>query len=78
MKQVTLLVILFSVAFAVSAQDIKNNPGSNHGNRFEQIGEPFFPHPTNTVPQVVHPDQSTGSNVVIMILPANWMNSTAV
>lgn len=35
---------LFSLSFFISfilccyAQDIKNNPGSNHGNRFEQLG----------------------------------------
>src|SRR5437870_5903243 len=38
MKQLTALIILFSLAFCVTAQDIKNNPGSNHGNRFEQLG----------------------------------------
>jgi len=38
MKQLTALVILFSLAICVTAQDIKNNPGSNHGNRFEQLG----------------------------------------
>lgn len=35
--------IFFSIIFSVSmiktnAQDIRNNPGSNHGNRFEQLG----------------------------------------
>src|SRR5260370_22832314 len=38
MKQLTTLAILCSVVFSVTAQDIKNNPGSNHGNRFEQLG----------------------------------------
>ncbi len=38
MKQLTALVILFSFCISVAAQDIKNNPGSNHGNRFEQLG----------------------------------------
>jgi hypothetical protein len=38
MKQLTALIILFSVCITVTAQDIKNNPGSNHGNRFEQLG----------------------------------------
>ncbi|MCW3090618.1 MAG: family metallopeptidase [Ferruginibacter sp.] len=35
-----IISFLFSVAFTfcISAQDIKNNPGSNHGNRFEQLG----------------------------------------
>jgi len=38
MKQLTILAIVCSLAFTVNAQDIKNNPGSNHGNRFEQLG----------------------------------------
>src|SRR5205809_4042240 len=38
MKQLTTLAFLCSIVFSVSAQDIKNNPGSNHGNRFEQLG----------------------------------------
>ncbi|MGF2411968.1 M1 family metallopeptidase [Ferruginibacter sp.] len=38
MKQLTALAILFSFVLSVAAQDIKNNPGSNHGNRFEQLG----------------------------------------
>jgi Peptidase family M1 domain len=38
MKQLTALAILFSFLLSVTAQDIKNNPGSNHGNRFEQLG----------------------------------------
>ena len=38
MKQLTALVIFLSFAICVTAQDIKNNPGSNHGNRFEQLG----------------------------------------
>ncbi len=40
MKQLTALVTLFLICITVTvtAQDIKNNPGSNHGNRFEQLG----------------------------------------
>jgi hypothetical protein len=38
MKQLTALAILFSFCISVAAQDIKNNPGSNHGNKFEQLG----------------------------------------
>lgn len=34
---ITSLVFLLFIALA-PAQDIKNNPGSNHGNRFEQLG----------------------------------------
>ena len=34
-----LLVLLFIIsALAVKAQDIRNNPTSNHGNKFEQLG----------------------------------------
>ena len=38
MKKIFLLVLLCSGIFFCFAQDIKNNPGSNHGNRFEQLG----------------------------------------
>ena len=38
MKKLRLLTFLFAFATYCCAQDIKNNPGSNHGNRFEQLG----------------------------------------
>ena len=31
---------------SISAQNIQNNPGSNHGNRFEQLGT-ILPTPNN-------------------------------
>ena len=36
-KRIAFAALMLSTAFA-SAQDIRNNPGSNHGNRFEQLG----------------------------------------
>ncbi len=38
MRRILLLLLSVSLFTAVTAQDIKNNPGSNHGNRFEQLG----------------------------------------
>ncbi|MEP6674878.1 MAG: M1 family metallopeptidase [Ferruginibacter sp.] len=38
MKQLTALSVLLLIMICSHAQDIKNNPGSNHGNRFEQLG----------------------------------------
>ena len=39
MKKVfTALFITCTIGGAAFAQDIKNNPGSNHGNKFEQLG----------------------------------------
>ena len=38
MKQVSAIALLLFISICASAQDIKNNPGSNHGNRFEQLG----------------------------------------
>ena len=38
MKQLTAFVILLAFTICANAQDIKNNPGSNHANRFEQLG----------------------------------------
>jgi hypothetical protein len=38
MKQLTTFAFLVLSFCYVQAQDIRNNPGSNHGNRFEQLG----------------------------------------
>lgn len=38
MKQVSAIAMLLIISICANAQDIKNNPGSNHGNRFEQLG----------------------------------------
>lgn len=38
MKRILFPLFLFACAAPAVAQDIKNNPGSNHGNRFEQLG----------------------------------------
>ena len=38
MKNVFLLISFLFAAITLAAQDVKNNPGSNHGNRFEQLG----------------------------------------
>ncbi len=37
-KKLTTSLAILLVVISVKAQDIKNNPGSNHGNRFEQLG----------------------------------------
>ncbi|MEI7965595.1 MAG: M1 family metallopeptidase [Chitinophagaceae bacterium] len=38
MRKTITFLCLSAILGNVSAQDIKNNPGSNHGNRFEQLG----------------------------------------
>jgi len=38
MKKVLALSLSLVFVICTTAQDIKNNPGSNHGNRFEQLG----------------------------------------
>ena len=38
MKQLFSFFFISAMALCSKAQDIKNNPGSNHGNRFEQLG----------------------------------------
>ena len=38
MKQLTAFAFLILISICGNTQDIKNNPGSNHGNRFEQLG----------------------------------------
>ena len=38
MKKLLSFGIMFLAVLTVIAQDIRNNPGSNHGNKFEQLG----------------------------------------
>ncbi len=38
MKKLFAFAFIIGIAISSHAQDIKNNPGSNHGNRFEQLG----------------------------------------
>lgn len=38
MRKLLFCLFLLSAFGAIHAQDIKNNPGSNHGNKFEQLG----------------------------------------
>ncbi|MDE3254295.1 MAG: M1 family peptidase, partial [Bacteroidota bacterium] len=38
MRRVSYLFLLLACMGSLQAQDIHNNPGSNHGNKFEQLG----------------------------------------
>ena len=38
MKKALSFTLMMLITVCSFAQDIKNNPGSNHGNRFEQLG----------------------------------------
>jgi hypothetical protein len=38
MRKLGLIVLMVVFAFVAQAQNIMNNPGSNHGNKFEQLG----------------------------------------
>ncbi|MEY2901481.1 MAG: hypothetical protein RLY89_587 [Bacteroidota bacterium] len=38
MRKLGLIVLMVAFAFVAQAQNIMNNPGSNHGNKFEQLG----------------------------------------
>ncbi|MDE3253348.1 MAG: M1 family metallopeptidase [Bacteroidota bacterium] len=38
MRRVSYLFLLLACMGSIQAQDIHNNPGSNHGNKFEQLG----------------------------------------
>ncbi len=72
-KQFLFLVMAVAALFnSAQAQNIQNNPGSNHGNKFEQLGT-ILPTPTNTVPPAVRRDLSTGSSVAITILNVSSM-----
>src|SRR6218665_163479 len=37
-KVIPFLMVLTGFCFFATAQNIQNNPGSNHGNKFEQLG----------------------------------------
>jgi hypothetical protein len=50
---------------SISAQNIQNNPGSNHGNRFEQLGT-ILPTPIITELHLVHLTMNIGNSVQIM------------
>src|ERR1700755_967057 len=38
MKKFSAVIIILFAYVTINAQDIENNPGSNHGNKFEQLG----------------------------------------
>lgn len=38
MRRITVMFMLFCLAMSAQAQNIMNNPTSNHGNKFEQLG----------------------------------------
>ena len=38
MKKFLIVILIISISGISNAQNILNNPGSNHGNRFEQLG----------------------------------------
>ena len=38
MKKLLSFGLMCLTVITVTAQDIRNNPGSNHGNKFEQLG----------------------------------------
>ena len=38
MQKILLVAFFFNIALCVEAQNIMNNPSSNHGNKFEQLG----------------------------------------
>ncbi|MBL7732862.1 MAG: M1 family peptidase [Chitinophagaceae bacterium] len=40
-KNVLLLLFVLTAGLAIQAQETDNNPGSNHGNKFEQMGTAF-------------------------------------
>jgi hypothetical protein len=44
MRNLLLILLLLVGTISAQAQNIQNNPGSNHGNKFEQLGT-IFPTP---------------------------------
>jgi hypothetical protein len=44
--RIFIFIVTLTITLSSNAQDIRNNPGSNHGNRFEQLGT-ILPTPNN-------------------------------
>jgi hypothetical protein len=74
-KQAYLLLLAIGLGSA-QAQDIRNNPGSNHGNRFEQLGT-ILPTPMSIEQRAERPARNTGNSAAITTSCASLMNPTA-
>jgi len=66
-KLASLSFVFFTSLTCLLAQDIHNNPSSNHGNKFEQ------PHLMSIEQQVAHQVQNIGNKEQIMISKPHWM-----
>lgn len=76
MKQSLAIFLLFNLLINnITAQDIRNNPGSNHGNRFEQLGT-ILPTPNEYRTASGALAQNIGSKGVITKLFVKLMNLT--
>jgi hypothetical protein len=76
MKRLTILLLLAFAGMLTFAQDIKNNPGSNHGNRFEQLGT-ILPTPNEYRTASGAPGPKYWQQRCDYDIVANWMNPTA-
>jgi len=80
MRNLLLILLLLVGTISAQAQNIQNNPGSNHGNKFEQLGTIFralfSQHQMNTALPAVLQDLSIGNNVATMTLSVNWTKKT--
>jgi len=71
-KLVSTCAVIIASASVLIAQDIRNNPSSNHGNKFEQLGT-ILATPNEYRTAVARQDQSIGNKELIMILKQHWM-----
>ena len=76
-KFLVICLFQFMACGFILAQDIKNNPGSNHANKFEQLGT-ILPTPNEYRTASGAPGRNTGNNVPITILKQNWMKKHSI
>ena len=75
MRRLFFIICACFFVFSLKAQNIENNPASNHGNNLNNWERSCLRR-MNTVRPAVRPAQNTGSSVATMILNANWMKQT--
>lgn len=71
------LYLLSLCSLGAFAQNIQNNPGSNHGNKFEQLGT-ILPTPNVYRTASGAPGENTGSSVQTTISMLTWMRTNNI
>ena len=75
MRRLFFIICACFVVLSLSAQNIQNNPGSNHGNKFEQLGA-ILPTPNEYRTASGAPVPNIGNSAATTILNVSWMKRT--